>query len=751
MAVSNGCGVDQGLGDGLGHGLDHGLGHGLGHGLDRGAKLRKLHSMQEIIGQVERGELAPEADAFFQRARALTNEAAMRSPEECESGESRESRESRESHWASESGDDATHDGTHDAVLRACTGAVQHARSVSMRREGARCSERRAVRMSRVVERALAQCEQGERGEAGREDECRDNISGGLSDGTPRRDARQATRAESSVCVPTGWRAYDEFLGGGLRTGELHEFVGVDFSGADFTDAQRSPLLHPPASSPPAQWIPPLGVAARIAWRALGEAPLRQKLVVWIGRAIAPPQALLIAGLRPDWNVLAKRTAWVTSGVTSGVTSWMTSQRGDQDTPSPVRSAQQALIAREPLATAALLDRSLVLLPEPVHKRGMQSIFSAANRSCHDQHENHGMQERLWCAEQALSVAESGASVGVIIVDARGFDVAACRRLQMAARQNLQQSGSGSSGVLVLLLRSPTEVTLRSCMAATRWKVTPSKAMHDGMDDGMDDPGWSVELLRSRRASRDGRATVEQLAPQQSCADWVARATTRATKLVPWVSWVPGVVAPRDALRAVQRATPVCMSEELSHGYLQASESERESKRESKYGGVARTRSFEQPNTPNITTEVCGIPHDRMATRSRTASTDETALASSRMVGHGQDTQAGGDQRIDRSTQRSWIDGGTVAKDMEADTREQLHEQLPEQLHEQAREYPSAASRLEWRTAPDLPSVPVGSSRDTRMPTFSRRRGNTSRHACSGMLFPWFVLGHSPGYGTRPS
>ena len=724
MAVSNGCGVDQGLG------------HGLGHGLDRGAKLRKLHSMQEIIGQVERGELAPEADAFFQRARALTNEAAMRSPEECESRESRESRESYESHWASESGDDATHDGTHDAVLRACTGAVQHARSVSMRREGARCSERRAVRMSRVVERALAQCEQGERGEAGREDECRDNISGGLSDGTPRRDARQATRAESSVCVPTGWRAYDEFLGGGLRTGELHEFVGVDFSGADFTDAQRSPLLHPPASSPPAQWIPPLGVAARIAWRALGEAPLRQKLVVWIGRAIAPPQALLIAGLRPDWNALAKRTSWVTS--------WMTSQRGDQDTPSPVRSAQHALIAREPLATAALLDRSLVLLPEPVHKRGTQSIFSAANRSCHDQHENHGMQERLWCAEQALSVAESGASVGVIIVDARGFDVAACRRLQMAARRNLQQSGSGSSGVLVLLLRSPTEVTLRSCMAATRWKVTPSKAMHDGMDD----PGWSVELLRSRRASRDGRATVEQLAPQQSCADWVARATTRATKLVPWVPWVD---APRDALRAMQRAVPVCMSEELSHGYLQASESKRESKREFKHGGVARANSFEQPNTPNITTEVCGIPYDRMATRSRTASTDETALASSRMVGHGQDTQAGSDQRIDRSTQCSWINGGAVAKDMEADTREQFPEQLTEQLTEQAREYPSAASRLEWRTAPDLPSVPVGSSRDTRMPTFSRRRGNTSRHACSGMLFPWFVLGHSPGHGTRPS
>ena len=157
MAVSNGCGVDQGLG------------HGLGHGLDQGAKLRKLHSMQEIIGQVERGELAPEADAFFQRARALTNEAAMRLPEECES------RESRESHWASESGDD----GTHDAVLRACTGAVQHARSVSMRREGARCSERRAVRMSRVVERALAQCEQGERGEAGREDECRDKLGCG--------------------------------------------------------------------------------------------------------------------------------------------------------------------------------------------------------------------------------------------------------------------------------------------------------------------------------------------------------------------------------------------------------------------------------------------------------------------------------------------------------------------------------------------------------------------------------------------
>ena len=121
------------------------------------------------------------------------------------------------------------------------------------------------------------------------------------------------------------------------------------------------------------------------------------------------------------------------------------------------------------------------------------------------------------------------------------------------------------------------------------------------------------------------------------------------------------------------------------------------------------------------------------------------------MVGHGQDTQAGGDQRIDRSTQCSWIDGGAVAKDMEADTREQFPEQLTEQLTEQAREYPSAASRLEWRTAPDLPSVPVGSSRDTRMPTFSRRRGNTSRHACSGMLFPWFVLGHSPGHGTRPS
>jgi protein ImuA len=88
--------------------------------------------------------------------------------------------------------------------------------------------------------------------------------------------------------------------------------------------------------------------------------------------------------------------------------------------------------------------------------------------------------QRLWAIDQSLRCP----GVSAVLADASGLDMAASRRLQLAA-----EAGGG----LGLLARPPSEVKSLSA-AATRWVVRPrvSETKH---------VSWSVELRRCKAGS----------------------------------------------------------------------------------------------------------------------------------------------------------------------------------------------------------------------------------------------------------
>ena len=95
---------------------------------------------------------------------------------------------------------------------------------------------------------------------------------------------------------------------------------------------------------------------------------------------------------------------------------------------------------------------------------------------------------RLW----AIDLAARCPAVAVVVADGSRLDMAATRRLQLAA-----ESGSA----LVLCARPPREIDHLSA-ATTRWRVrcasSPDKI-----------PRWNVELLRCKGMRPDGQWTVE--------------------------------------------------------------------------------------------------------------------------------------------------------------------------------------------------------------------------------------------------
>lgn len=86
---------------------------------------------------------------------------------------------------------------------------------------------------------------------------------------------------------------------------------------------------------------------------------------------------------------------------------------------------------------------------------------------------------RLW----AIDLALRSPAVAVVVADGSGLDMAASRRLQLAAE---------AGGAMGLLARPEVEIRLPST-AATRWKVcpVPSPALQ---------PRWALQLLRCRGA-----------------------------------------------------------------------------------------------------------------------------------------------------------------------------------------------------------------------------------------------------------
>lgn len=105
--------------------------------------------------------------------------------------------------------------------------------------------------------------------------------------------------------------------------------------------------------------------------------------------------------------------------------------------------------------------------------------------------------ERAWVIDQASRCA----GVSCVVADGHRIDMAASRRLQLAA---------GAAGVLTLLARPPDETT-RLSAARTRWRVTPIPNPDARFHPA---PRWTVELLRCKglRPDTDARRWVVQLA-----------------------------------------------------------------------------------------------------------------------------------------------------------------------------------------------------------------------------------------------
>ena len=235
--------------------------------------------------------------------------------------------------------------------------------------------------------------------------------------------------------VPTGWADVDEALGGGLARGAVHEWFGV----AEGVHGYRTR----------AEWSPPLYLAIHLVWQMIefmsaSSAGSRADSgrVLWIGREVWPyPRALV-----RDFGVRA-----------SGIAQFSTPDV-------QVLHGAQLELVRWPLDSCGtsrhLIEHSLLVDAGPVERR-------------------------LWAIDTALRCP----SVVAVVADGSGFDMAATRRLQLAA-----EVGHG----LALILRPPGEFKTLSA-ATTRWCVGRCLPV-----DGVARPRWSLGLTRSKGLSAFG-------------------------------------------------------------------------------------------------------------------------------------------------------------------------------------------------------------------------------------------------------
>lgn len=259
-----------------------------------------------------------------------------------------------------------------------------------------------------------------------------------LSSRCPPRDA---------PCLATGWPEIDASLGG-FPLGGIHELFGVEWADPPPLEAAvrgggRSPPGFVARGDRRSPWIPPMGVAIRLASLALREIgggctsasrlELPHRGVLWIGRAIRPePDALCMP---PD------------------------PRAPDASDSSRVDSA--------------LAARSFFLDPVQTMPSGCSGGESRAESG------------RIWAIEQAIRHEAFAA----IIADGRGLTPAESRRLQVAT------AGRGLPS-LVLLLREPREIASRS-ISAFRWRVDPCPWDRDAVDGGGltrpcgTDDGWA--------------------------------------------------------------------------------------------------------------------------------------------------------------------------------------------------------------------------------------------------------------------
>ncbi len=178
------------------------------------------------------------------------------------------------------------------------------------------------------------------------------------------------------------------------------------------------------AGEPDGSWDPPLSILVHLAWRALEEAEERGRggRVLWIGRRGWPyPRALV-----GDHGVRASEAGLELGRLEEG------ERPGDPE---------------------LLLRRSVLVDAE-----------TAARRT--------------WALDLALRCP----SVTAVVADASGLDMAATRRLQLAA-----EAGGG----LGLLARPPREERELSA-ASTRWRVRRARSESAG------GPRWTLAMLRCK-------------------------------------------------------------------------------------------------------------------------------------------------------------------------------------------------------------------------------------------------------------
>ncbi len=245
-------------------------------------------------------------------------------------------------------------------------------------------------------------------------------------------------RPGAPAVIPTGWAGSDAALAaragnplarGGLHGGAIHEWFGVGDPEAPRPDDRARQARS---------WSLPLSLLAHLAWQALESVEEGSGRVLWIGRRVWPyPRALV-----RDFVVRPSDAAGPAAPET---TDTLHSE-----------SLELARLPRckRPEDVSLLLSRSL--------------LVDAARPA-----------SRLW----AIDVALRCPSVVAVVADASEFDMAATRRLQLAAR-----AGQGFG----LLVRRPAEEGVLSA-ASTRWRVRRSRAR-----EGVSGPRWTLDLLRCK-------------------------------------------------------------------------------------------------------------------------------------------------------------------------------------------------------------------------------------------------------------
>jgi hypothetical protein len=259
-----------------------------------------------------------------------------------------------------------------------------------------------------------------------------------------RQQCQAVTAPAKTAPIPTGLAEIDAILpGGGLDPAGLHEWIGIADPLPTLSPLQPQTLPVPPPrrkktlarESPPGTL--PLLLLIHLARQALHQVSRCQGVEVSRGsesKIQNPTSQIQNRNIRHPTSDIPNRVVWIGRGV------WPYA-------PALVRACGEEVLA--------------------------QSLFAHASHPA----------ARVWAADVVLRSRAAAA----VIVDGTGFDLAATRRLQLAAES---RGGGGGGGALCLVARPPEERAELSA-ATTRWLVRSAPSLTGRIR-------WTVELLRCK-------------------------------------------------------------------------------------------------------------------------------------------------------------------------------------------------------------------------------------------------------------